>query len=203
MPRKHGTEIFITLLLVAYFIFGYMPIADFNQARGIYHTLGLPGEERLPFFAPFILGYGLVYGSVFLIYWSIPNWEVFKKMAWGFFWVTTVHYIFFFLYPVKMVWRPEIVEAKNTIEWITKFIFSLDNTYNCFPSLHVAYPTLATVISWRFAPRMRYIFLLMTLITAISVILIKQHYILDVLGGMATSVLVGVLTLRKSKCVSV
>jgi len=197
IKRKPWPERLITLLLVAYFVFGYIPIADLNEARGIYHTLGFSWEEEIPFLAPFILGYSLVYGSVFVIYWVIPNWTVFKKMAWAFFLVTTLHYLFFVLYPVKMVWRPEITTPTNVFEWIARFIFSLDNTYNCFPSLHVAYPTLAAFLSWRFAPRMRYLFLLMVVITAISVVLVKQHYVLDALAGMAAAIFVGSLFARR------
>ncbi|OGQ05994.1 MAG: hypothetical protein A2W61_07815 [Deltaproteobacteria bacterium RIFCSPLOWO2_01_44_7] len=196
--RKPWLERTITLLLIAYFIFGYLPIASWNESRGFYHILGFSWEEKIPFITPFILGYSLVYGSVFFIYWVIPNWVVFKKMAWGFFWVTTIHYVFFVLYPVKMVWRPEIVEAKDLFEWIAKFIFSLDNTYNCFPSLHVAYPTLATTLAWKFVPKMRYWFAAMALITAISVVLVKQHYIVDAIGGMVVSILIGLVLIRTS-----
>ncbi len=114
-------------------------------------------------------------------------------MAWGFFLGTTIHYLFFIFYPVKMVWRPEITNPSNVFEWLAKFIFSLDNTYNCFPSLHVAYPTLATFLSWRFVPRMRYLFFLMTVITALSVVLVKQHYLLDAVAGVMVAILVGLL----------
>ncbi|MBI4125107.1 MAG: phosphatase PAP2 family protein [Deltaproteobacteria bacterium] len=194
--KKGWTERLITLGLVVYFVFGYLPIADWNAARGIYHVVGVPWEERIPFLAPFILGYSLVYGSVFLIYWIIPSRDVFKKMAWGFFWVTTVHYVLFVLFPVKMIWRPEIIEANNFFDWLARFIFSLDNTYNCFPSLHVAYPTLAAVLAWRFVPKHRWLFISLTLLTAVSVVLVKQHYIADAMAGAVVSILIGVLSHR-------
>ena len=187
----------ISLLLVAYFVFGYLPINAFNKARGVYHILPLPGEAGLPFMPVFILGYLLVYGSILWIYYLVPSWEIFKEVAWGFFWVTTVHYIIFILFPVKMIWRPEITNPQNFLELLTQGFFYLDNPFNCFPSLHVAYPTLATVLAWRYFPRLRYWFLLMSLLTVVSVVLIKQHYILDAAGGMATSVLVGVWVTQK------
>lgn len=188
----------ITVGLVAYFVFGYLPIADWNARRGIYHVVGFSWEEGIPFLAPFILGYSLVYGSVLFIYWIIPTWEIFKKMVWGFFWVTTVHYVFFVLFPVKMIWRPEIIEAGNFFEWLARFIFSLDNTYNCFPSLHVAYPTLACVLSWRFIRKYRWLLASWAFLTAVSVVLVKQHYIADALAGAVVSILIGVLSHRNS-----
>lgn len=193
MEKRTTLQILITLGLVAYFVFGYLPIAAWNEARGIYHVAGFAFERDIPFLVPFIFGYSLVYGSAFLIYAAIPNWKVFKKMAWGFFWVTTLHYIFFVLFPVKMVWRPTIAEVHNFSEWTARFIFSLDNTYNCFPSLHVAYPTMAATISWRFIPRWRWWFAAMAVVTAVSVVLVKQHYIVDAVAGAAVSILVGYL----------
>lgn len=197
MKNRTKLQILITTGLVAYFCFGYLPIAAFNESRGVYHVVGFAFEMQIPFLAPFILGYSLVYGSVFFIYAAIPNWTVFKKMAWGFFWLTTIHYLFFLVFPVKMIWRPEIVAVNDFFDWASRFIFSIDNTYNCFPSLHVAYPTLAAVISWRFIPRWRWWFTAMAAVTAVSVVLVKQHYILDAVAGAVIALLIGVFAPRK------
>lgn len=197
MKAKTPHKIIITLILVLYFIFGYLPIGRWNAARGVYHTVGFPFEEYIPFLSPFIFGYLLVYGSVILIYLSIPSWEIFKKMAWGYFILTTLHYLFFIFYPVRMIWRPEILAPSGFFEGVAAWMFSLDNTYNCFPSLHVAYPTLATVLSWRFAPRWRGVFLALALITAVSVVLVKQHYLLDAVAGAGMALLVGAWSPQK------
>jgi len=191
--RKGWREQILFLLLIGYFVFGYLPLAAFMGSKGFYHVVGFEWERKIPFMVPFILGYSLVYASIFLIYWVIPSWEIFKKMVWGFFWMTTIHYLFFYFFPVKMIWRPEIVEVHTFFDWLARFIFSLDNTYNCFPSLHVAYPTLATVLAWRFIPKHRYFFMSLAFITAVSVVLVKQHYILDAVAGAAIAIVVGVL----------
>lgn len=198
MKPKHHYQIPIALLLLAYFSVGYLGINAFSASRNIFYTVGFSFEERIPFMAPFILGYLLDYGSVLLIYLVIPNWTIFKKVAWGFFWVMTVHYLFFLVFPVKMIWRPEIVEAKNFFEWLAQFNFSLDKPFNCFPSLHVAFPTLVSVLSWRFIPKWRFLFIAMALITAISVVMVKQHYIADALAGVLVATVIGVLIPRKS-----
>lgn len=195
--NKSWRELLVTVGIMLWFICGYLPIAAVNAKRGVYHVVGFAWEEQIPFLAPFILGYSLVYGSVLYIYWIIPSWKIFKKMAWGFFWVTTIHYIFFVLFPVKMIWRPEIIEVKNFFEWAAQFIFSLDNTYNCFPSLHVAYPTLAAVFAWLYIPKHRWLLISWALLTAVSVVLVKQHYIIDALAGALVAVGVGVWSHRR------
>ncbi|MBI5299197.1 MAG: hypothetical protein HY877_02725 [Deltaproteobacteria bacterium] len=72
----------VSLLMVGYFIFGYLPINNFNKARGLYHIVALPFEAQIPFISAFILGYLLVYGSILCIYYLVPSWEIFKKLAW-------------------------------------------------------------------------------------------------------------------------
>lgn len=199
MEKRPLAQILITFTLILYFIFGYLPINTFNAKREIFYNVGYGFEKDIPFLSPFILGYLMVYVSILLIYAIIPNWEIFKKMAWGFFFVMTAHYLFFLVFPVKMIWRPEIIDAHNIFERLSQWTFSIDQPVNCFPSLHVAFPTLAAVISWRFIPKWRYYFIAMVLITMISVILIKQHYILDTFAGAAVSILIGVLIPQKPK----
>lgn len=193
---KDRRQILIAGVLIAYFIFGYLPINALTEARGIFYTVGFPFEEQIPFVPLFILGYFIDYAAILFIVAVIPDWEIFKKMGWGFFWVTTAAYLVFLIYPVKMIWRPEIVNPEGLFEWLAMVTFSLDKPFNCFPSLHVAYPTLATVLSWRFVPKWRSPFLAMTLITAVSVVMVKQHYILDALAGAAMAVFIGVLIPR-------
>ena len=183
----------ITLFLIAYFVLGYIPINRFNAARGLFYTLGLPGEDKIPFLMPFILGYCLVYGSFLIIYFAVPNWETFRKAAWGYFWVTTLHYIIFVLFPVKMIWRPEIIHPNTFFEYLTWAFFQIDKPFNCFPSLHVAYPTFAAIFSYRFVPKVFWVNAALAFLTAFSVVVIKQHYILDAAGGAFIAILIGVL----------
>lgn len=194
---KDRRQIWIVVGLVAYFILGYLPINALTEWRGVFYDVGLPFEENIPFTAPFILGYLIDYAAVVFIAAVIPDWEIFKKMAWGFFWVTTVSYLVFLAYPVKMLWRPEITDPKGIFEWLSMFIFSIDKPFNCFPSLHVAYPTLATVLSWRFIPKWRLTFLAMALITAVSVVMVKQHYLLDAVAGALLALAIGVFIPRR------
>src|SRR3989344_4392530 len=66
--RKPWLERTITLLLIAYFIFGYLPIASWNESRGFYHILGFSWEEKIPFITPFILGYSLPFFFLYFFF---------------------------------------------------------------------------------------------------------------------------------------
>jgi membrane-associated phospholipid phosphatase len=83
--------------------------------------------------------------------------------------------------------RPEIwqVSGNSISAAVTRFYYYIDAPYNLFPSLHVTYPTLATLVSWRNHKIMRWVFAAMAVVVAVSVVLVKQHYIADVVAGFA------------------
>jgi len=77
--------------------------------------------------------------------------------------------------------------------------FIVDKPYNAIPSLHVAYPTIATLLLWKTQPHARWFLLAMAAITAVSVVLVKQHYIMDTLAGAAAAALAYYGMLRTEK----
>jgi membrane-associated phospholipid phosphatase len=180
---KLGSFIFV----LSYFVFGYMIINWISSSRGSFVDVSIPADYSIPFIAPFIFGYILVYLSIVLIYLTINNIESWGRAVVACTLATTVAYIIFLTIPVRMDMRPELATTGGINIAITRFYYAIDLPYNCFPSLHVTYPTLATLLTWRDHRIMRIAFLAMALIVAISVILVKQHYIADVLAGFANA----------------
>ena len=176
--------------LAAYFFFGYGVLNRLNMFRDHYFNLALPFEAHIPFVPAFTVGYFFVYVSLLGVYFLSPTWEDFKKPTQQLFWLSTIHYVLFLLIPVKMQ-RPDLsTMSDGFFLWLTRFFYNIDHPVNCFPSLHVAYPTLATCLIWKKHPRWRVFFLLLSVLTAISVVLIKQHYVLDVVAGALVSLAV-------------
>jgi membrane-associated phospholipid phosphatase len=66
----------------------------------------------------------------------------------------------------------------------------MDTRYNAFPSLHVANPWMVALLCFRergFSPRSLLLAFVAVLIS-IATLLVKQHYLLDVLAGMLLAV---------------
>lgn len=177
------------LFLIGYFAAGYLACNWYNAHRGIYYDVSFGFESSIPFMPAFILGYLCVYGSMIYVYILANEIGLWRRTAVAVLLMTTVAYIIFIVFPVKMVLRPEVsaVNGYGTVDWITRFYFVIDKPYNAFPSLHVAYPSMATLLVWRARPVARWILLVMTFITAVSVVLVKQHYIADILGGLVVA----------------
>jgi len=154
---------------------------------------------------PFIPWTFLIYTSdyflIFLVVILIKEKEHFNsfvRMAFG---VLFCCGLFFLFLPTTYP-RPLYPEVNNIlIKGAMKFIMAADNPTNCFPSMHVA---LTGVSIWaiRFFGKRTYLFFgVWTLAIYISTLTTKQHYFLDILGGIAVMVTIASLewTLFESK----
>lgn len=184
---------------IGYFVAGYMLVNWISQFRSYYIDVSVPWDYSIPFIPVFIFGYTLVYLSVVLLYFTMKDMQEFRRTIVAYLLITTVHYIFFLLFPVKLDFRADFSGLSGLSVEATKLYYFIDKPYNCFPSLHVAYSTLAVMCSWKNHHFMRIVFLVMAVIVAISVVFVKQHYMLDVVTGALSGILLYLLTAKTEK----
>jgi membrane-associated phospholipid phosphatase len=184
------------LFMCGYFAAGYLAINRFNVGRPNPVDLAFGFERDIPLFPVFILGYILVYFSVLFVYIVVNDLEEWRRAVVSMLGATTFAYLVFLLFPIHMALRPEAPVEPGVINALVRGYFFIDPPYNCFPSLHVTYPTLATLVVWRSHPLMRWVFLATTIVVAVSVVLVKQHYIADVVAGFVNGALWYWLTVR-------
>ncbi|WP_366295665.1 phosphatase PAP2 family protein [Paenibacillus sp. AN1007] len=78
---------------------------------------------------------------------------------------------------------------------LVQFVYSTDQPYNCFPSIHVLTSYLMLRGGRVFNPTIRVYIASISLLIIISTVLVKQHVAADILGG----ILVGELCFRLAK----
>ena len=150
--------------------------------------------------APFMPWTFLIYTSdyvlIFLVLILLDKREhvnSFARMAFG---VLVCCGLFFLFLPTAYP-RPLYPEVDNIlVAGAMKFIAVADNPNNCFPSMHIA---LTGVSSWAirfFSRRLHLGFWLWTLAIYISTLTTKQHYFLDILGGIVVMVAIASLEWR-------
>jgi membrane-associated phospholipid phosphatase len=75
-------------------------------------------------------------------------------------------------------------------DWLTvavRRVYSLDRPYNAFPSLHTSLATIVAVSWLRIHPRTGMAVAIWCTLIAASTVLIRQHYLADVAGGLAVA----------------
>lgn len=88
----------------------------------------------------------------------------------------------FLIFPT--VYPRPVVPAEPVWSDVFSFLHFLDQPTNCFPSLHVSMTLIAAASLPGFRPSLRWGGYLWAAAICLSTLTTKQHYVLDVLGGM-------------------
>lgn len=96
--------------------------------------------------------------------------------------------IIYLIFPNMQQLRPTEFARDNIFTRIVGFAYSIDTNTNVFPSLHVI-GSLATLFAFWFTPRFstvgwRITNTVCTVLICLSTVFIKQHSVLDILGGL-------------------
>jgi len=107
--------------------------------------------------------------------------------------VNVLAFAVFWLFPVApprmLPGFVDVVAATHAIgSWHTGQLASAANQYAAMPSLHIAWAVWCTLVAWRMSPRrsVRALALVYPFMTAFAVLATGNHYVLDLLGGLAT-----------------
>lgn len=99
-----------------------------------------------------------------------------------------------FVFMIFMIWptavnRPSVEGVTGIWGWVLSMTFTVDNPLGALPSLHCFYSWLAFRYSLDAEPAERrwitWLQLLLSLLVFASTVLIKQHYFVDIIGGIA------------------
>ncbi len=171
-------QLLALLLLVQAF---YLPI---NRPWGTPHSVALTADNWVPFQPIFVVPYILYFPFYLLtLVYFFREKKHFRPVAFAFLWTWLCSYIVFLSFQTQVI-RP-LISSKGFFEKAVQGIYHLDPPYNCFPSLHASNAMIGMLAFVYFAPRYSYIAIACGTLIAISTVLIKQHYILDVVGGVA------------------
>ena len=102
----------------------------------------------------------------------------------------------FFLLAQTYVARPTVTGG-DTLSRMVRDVYSADNPYNDFPSLHVGVSTVLAIHWWRFGRTAGWVAAAWAVVVIASTQLIHQHYLADIPGGLALAFGVSLLALRR------
>jgi membrane-associated phospholipid phosphatase len=98
-----------------------------------------------------------------------------------------VTFITYLVYPVEFI-RPEGVEVDSASTWLLDLIYKLDNPYNAMPSQHVFIPFVLALAVRRNNKAFGNWLLVAAAMVGLSILTVKQHYIIDFVTGLALAI---------------
>jgi len=171
----------VCLLTLIYFQVGYKWGYRFHDGPGVIE--GVTGlDTALPLVPEFIVFYMLGYFFVFAPCFIVRERQAFRAAIIAFCVCMGIAFILFRFFPIEM----HKTYATGD-DWFSKLAFfqqSKDTPYNNFPSLHVGLNVYAyMLIAWQWQ-RISAAWLVLPMLIIISTLLVKQHLLIDVLGGI-------------------
>jgi membrane-associated phospholipid phosphatase len=151
-------------------------------------------DSIIPIVPIFLVPYVLYYPLLLL-----PFWVAYKRdqnsdhqrylfaVGTAFFLAATVCNVIFMLFPTEII-RPT-VSGSGLMSEALRFVHKVDGSVALFPSGHVTYSLLAALTTTHLDERLAVVVWPTALLILPATVLIKQHYILDVLGGVLVALI--------------
>lgn len=152
-----------------------------------FHSLALPIDDKLPFFEPFIVFYVLAYLQWIINYLLISR----ESCAFCFRFVygdmiAKLFCLGFFLLLPTTLNRPEVT-GSGLCNDLVRLIYQMDAPVNLFPSIHCleSWCCIHAALCMKKTPRWYLpVTILMSLCVFASTLLVKQHVLIDIPGGI-------------------
>ena len=144
-----------------------------------------PIDEWLPFLAWSVWPYLILLLTDYFFPLFIRSRDLFRVTMRAYGIGAAISFAFWALLPTTLPRHGFIPQGDSLSEVTYRMLVSLDPPNNCFPSGHI---TIPTVLFWAFAvqwPKWRLLNWLVFAFLSISILTTKQHYVLDLIGGIA------------------
>ncbi len=143
-----------------------------------------PIDQALPvvpiFVVPYVSLQPFIYGSlvIFLLFRA----RIFQSAVLSMILAFLVSYAFF-AFLQTYVERPALTGG-DIFTRMVRDVYSGDHPFNDFPSLHVSTSAIIAIHWWRFSRRFGPLPAIWAALIAMSTVLVRQHYLADVAGGL-------------------
>jgi membrane-associated phospholipid phosphatase len=173
----------ISILLVAAVFFTNQLYDLLNHGPAVWN-LRTPLDAALPVVTPFVIPYvSLNYVVYFtLIAFLLFRTKVFHSACLALITAWFVSYFFYFFFQTEVI-RP-VLAGSDLFTRMIQTVYAGDNPFNDFPSLHTSISTIMAIHWLRFDRRAGIVASIWTMLIVASTLLIKQHYVADVISGL-------------------
>lgn len=191
-PYRMPASMVVLLAIVPAYIF----IPELLAGRTL-HAPQLPLDRAIPL----VPAWALVYGATYLFLILLPillvrDQQLLRAAARTYLAAWLIAYACFVAFPTVAP-RPSAVGSAGFWSACLGFLYAADTRFNCFPSLHVAHSFISALVCRRVHRGVGRVCLLAAAMVGISTLFTKQHYVLDVVSGVALAIAASALFLRR------
>ncbi len=163
--------------------------------------LETPLDRALPVVPIFAIPYVslIPYIGVSLVAFLVFRVRIYRSAALTMIIVWFVSYVFYFFLQ-SYIARPQITGI-DPFSAMIRTIYASDQPYNDFPSLHTSLSTVIAIHWWRLDRRIGIAAAGWTALIVASTVLVKQHYLADVAGGLMLATVTSLLVIRATRAV--
>ena len=188
----------LTTGAVAFFVIGYFAVGrnvDPARARDLATAL----DARIPFIARSVWVYLWVFPASLLPLFVVRCPRLFRRTILAYSLAIAASLIVFVAFPVTSIaLRADRAALDVTClsPWAVAVLYRLDPPVNLFPSLHLSIAALAALSAWKARRPYGLLGFVGVALIAVSICTVKQHFVLDGLGGAALAAVVYTFVMR-------
>ncbi|MEK6933200.1 MAG: phosphatase PAP2 family protein [Nanoarchaeota archaeon] len=169
---------FSYLLILILLLGGYLLVNEMNQGKAVF-DVETPFDSEIPFLSFMVIFYILLFPLILIPFFIVKN---HKKIILQYVIITMISCWIFLALPSSII-RPDLNE-NNFFEKTLSYLYSVDKPYNLFPSLHASLLALAFIFIFNQNKKLSYNLLPLFILSFVSTLFVKQHYILDLVAGL-------------------
>jgi membrane-associated phospholipid phosphatase len=185
-PGTTWRDVLLALLLAAVSVATYLiyPVLNHGPQRIFLRT---PLDRAIPLVPVMVIPYLSLFPLIIVAaaVFAIADLRRVQALALAVTLALLVSYLVYALAQSYVI-RPS-PDGRNWLTAAVRYVYSLDRPYNDFPSLHTSLSAIVAVMWLRIHPRTGVAVALWCGLIIASTLLIHQHYLADVAGGLAVA----------------
>lgn len=194
-PYRVTVPMVVLVMLVPVYLF----IPDLASGRTM-HVPALSFDYRIPQQPAWVLVYGSLYLFLILLpVFVVRREELIRRTVYAYLTIWITAYVCFYLYPTAAPRADDVVPGEGFLVWALQSLYSSDPPYNCLPSLHVAHSFVSALASGRVHRGLGIAATVGAFFVGLSTLFTRQHYILDVVTGIALAYVAYAIFLRGTR----
>ncbi|MCM2254207.1 MAG: phosphatase PAP2 family protein [Vicinamibacteria bacterium] len=186
---KRPYRVTVPMVVIVMLVPVYLFIPRFAAGRTV-HFPALPLDYHIPQQPAWVLVYGSLYLFLILLpVFVVRHEDLIRRTVCAYLTIWITAYVCFYVYPTAAPRADDIVPGDGFLAWALRSLYSSDPPYNCLPSLHVAHSFVSALASGRVHRGLGIAASVCAFFVGISTLFTRQHYILDVVTGIALACL--------------